>query len=1028
MNAEELLTHNSFLVSLARKLVVDAQSADDVAQQTYLAALEHPPAEHKPFAPWLTTVARNFARMTHRAERRRRERERLVSAPEGVPSTADIVAQEEIRAKVVDAVLDLDEPFRDVIVLRFYQGLAHGDVAQRLGVPLETMRSRLKKALALLARRLDSVHDGERKNWLAALGPIAGLKATAPTAGAAAGGGATGVAALWAALSLKVKIGAAAILLLGAVLWVNSLTGPDGVEVDYAFGPLSDPESRQGEEGGLALSDPVGESDRVPVTPRRGEADRAATAPVRNEALLAGRFVDSGGVPVAGVAITDPVNEERTLCGSDGRFEIAIGLHSSKESDNRTLAFTKSGFASRQLDVAVRVDETVHLGDVVLDPGGALSGRVLDPLGNPVAGAVVVCSGCDLMLDDDGRRRKSGPQRRNRFIDEAPPTAADGAFRYDGAPAGWVRLWARAEGTLYTYTRPVEVRANQETQGLDLVLEPMGRDELIAGVVLDPDGEPLPYATVFCFHRGLLGSGSSTFTAEKNGRFSRELSRKTAHTFEAADREHRYCTVRAEKVAPGTLDLVLQLAPLRTFTVAVRVKDAATLDQAVVNVINRDKRFPNTYSYELTPRASGTPRKFLFDVPVPASEFTIEVEATRFQIAEAGPFSPESIPDPVEVALVAIPGIDGRVVADGEPVAGAWIWQYEAADPDREIRSSDFACRVNPNPVVVTRTDEEGNFHLDLRESGTFFLRAQTDGFAPAEIGPLEVDYRAGAGSVNFTLDQGGSLEGRVFMPKGKSPAGIVVAVSRGDSFPRSVRVGQDGVYRFDRLTPGRYQVEQRDEEIMGSSYSIRRGRKTADIPWMCVVEAGKTTSHDLDLGGGMACTVKGRLLLNASVPAGWKAFLAPDRDERIESPGVDLDLNGDFRLEGRGTGTHRLCLLGRYKDGPEIEIRERIELHPGENEWTRNITLARLRIDGAVPPPHDWAFYGYKWNGPGGLEIVVSLRVPREGEPFLCFVPTGGGSIVRVRKPRNSKEKFPEEVLREVEVAAGETTTVDLR
>jgi len=1027
MNAEELLAHNSFLVSVARRLVLDEQSAHDVAQQTYVAALENPPGEHKPLAPWLTTVARNFARMTFRSERRRRERERAVSLPEGIPSSADIVAQEEIRSKVVDAVLALDEPFRDVIVLRFYQGLPHRDAARRLGIPLETMRSRLKRAMALLAKRLDSMHDGERKNWLAAIGPIAGLKGAAPTASATAAGGAAGTASIWAALgalSLKFKIGAAALVLLGTALWFAGPTEPDGVEVDYAFAPIAEADTRGGENEDAALADPDVEPGRVPLEPRPEGTGAPAAAPGETRALLAGRFVDADGAPVAGVAVADPVDGARVRSGSDGRFEFSFALRSSKRSDRKMLAITRSGFASRETEVVVRADETVHLGDVVLEPGGALSGRVVDPLGNPVTGAKVTCSLNDLLPDDDGQRRKNGPMRRHCFIDEAPPTAADGTFCYSGAPVGWVRLWAHAEGMLYTYTRPVEVRARQETRGLELVLEPMGREELIAGVVLDPDGEPIPYAQVFCYHRGFFGGGSGSFMTDKKGRFSRELKRKTAHTFEASDSEQRFCPVRARKVAPGTLDLVLQLKPLSTFTVVARAGKMASLEKAVVDVTYRDE-FPETYSYEIVPRVSGG--TFIFDVPVPAAEFTIKIDAARFQSADAGPFSPDSIPEPVEIARVAAPGIDGAVASGSGPMAGAWLWLYKEAGPNREVRASGFACRVNPGPTGATMTDEQGNFHLDLRESGTFFLRVQADGFAAAEAGPLEIDHRSGLDGVRVELDQGGSLEGRIWTADGKSPAGVVVAISRGDGFPRSVRANADGVYRFDRLTPGRYQVERRDEEITSHSHSVRSARKPAVLEWVCVVESGKTTYHDLDLGGGVECTLEGRLSLNGAVPAGWKACLVPEQDGNVAGHGVCLDGNGAFRLTSQKPGVRRLCLTGRFQDGPEIELSDKIALHPGANEWRQDIALGRLVIEGAIPAPNYFDFYGYKWDGPDDFEIVVILRMPKDGEPFACFAPVGKGSIVRVRKERDSKEEFLEEVVAGIEVKADEVTRVKL-
>src|SRR5262249_56992245 len=76
----------------------------------------------------------------------------------------------------------LDEPFRTAVLLRFFEGLPPADVAVRTGVPLETARSRLRRALELLRSALDADAHGDRRAWLVALAPLA----KAPIAAAAA--------------------------------------------------------------------------------------------------------------------------------------------------------------------------------------------------------------------------------------------------------------------------------------------------------------------------------------------------------------------------------------------------------------------------------------------------------------------------------------------------------------------------------------------------------------------------------------------------------------------------------------------------------------------------------------------------------------------------------------------------------------------------------------------------------------------------------------------------------------------------
>ena len=72
-DADLLLSHAGFLRNVARSLLLDDQQADDVVQQTLIAALEKPPSEQGNLKGWLASVTRNLALMRRRGEGRRRE-------------------------------------------------------------------------------------------------------------------------------------------------------------------------------------------------------------------------------------------------------------------------------------------------------------------------------------------------------------------------------------------------------------------------------------------------------------------------------------------------------------------------------------------------------------------------------------------------------------------------------------------------------------------------------------------------------------------------------------------------------------------------------------------------------------------------------------------------------------------------------------------------------------------------------------------------------------------------------------------
>src|SRR6185503_13626692 len=172
LTPEALLAHAGWLRQLAGSLVGDAGAADDVVQETWLAAQLHPPAVDRPLEPWLARVARNFAFRRRRGEERRAAHE-LASGPEREASTpAQTVERLELQRTVVEAVLALEEPFRTTIVQRYFEGRSAAEIAHLFGVPAGTVRWRLKRGLAELRERLDG-RFGARASWCALLAPLA---------------------------------------------------------------------------------------------------------------------------------------------------------------------------------------------------------------------------------------------------------------------------------------------------------------------------------------------------------------------------------------------------------------------------------------------------------------------------------------------------------------------------------------------------------------------------------------------------------------------------------------------------------------------------------------------------------------------------------------------------------------------------------------------------------------------------------------------------------------------------------------
>ncbi|MFG0317242.1 MAG: RNA polymerase sigma factor, partial [Planctomycetota bacterium JB042] len=195
MDPEQLLSHRGFVRGLARRLLLDESRVDDVEQQTWVAALGGGPREPSRLRGWLAAVTRNFARRALRDEELRRRREAEAESPPPLPPAEEFLALEARRREVVEAVMRLDEPYRTVVLLRWFKELPPKAIARRLDLPVETVKTRLKRGHERLRLDLDARHGGDRAAWCAWLVPLVRPEGAAAGAIGAALSGATAMKA-----------------------------------------------------------------------------------------------------------------------------------------------------------------------------------------------------------------------------------------------------------------------------------------------------------------------------------------------------------------------------------------------------------------------------------------------------------------------------------------------------------------------------------------------------------------------------------------------------------------------------------------------------------------------------------------------------------------------------------------------------------------------------------------------------------------------------------------------------------------
>jgi RNA polymerase sigma-70 factor (ECF subfamily) len=155
------------LFGYLRRYLGDDDLADDVFQNTFVAVFlkikHYEPG--RPARPWLYAIATNQAIDALRKKTRRGDRradallapdddgeprplfELLPAADPAPPDHADRAEQRELVRAAVDRLPDL---LRQVVLLAYFQGMKYRDIADALGIPVGTVKSRLHAALTKL--------------------------------------------------------------------------------------------------------------------------------------------------------------------------------------------------------------------------------------------------------------------------------------------------------------------------------------------------------------------------------------------------------------------------------------------------------------------------------------------------------------------------------------------------------------------------------------------------------------------------------------------------------------------------------------------------------------------------------------------------------------------------------------------------------------------------------------------------------------------------------------------------------------
>lgn len=969
---EALLAHQDFVRALARELVDDVDQAEDLSQEVMATALARPPGHQGNLRHWLAVVLRRIAANRRRSEQRRRRREAALLGASEAPSTAEVLQREELRQQVVTAVLELPEPYRGTVLLRYYEGLGTGEIARRQQLAAGTVRVRLHRGLQQLRERLDALHEGRRGAWAVPLGAL-----LRPGTSLSLGVG---------VMSKKV---AAAVVLLGFLVWGVALA----MEGPTATG--SETSTEEARELSLAL--------KAPGEAAQAETRQTVPAPEPNEAsptveyTLRGRCVASeSGMPLPGCDIELNRLEVRqgvTTLGrvqsdAEGCFSLPLTWYPKQQGEDGILGLRVSGpervlctrtWNARNLAAVASLD----LGDVVMFRGTQVRGRVTTPDGRGV-------SGRDLSLSCSG----VVPGRVEPASQVNVRTDAEGRFEVAGSlrPGSWVARVQDCPGAT-----PVTVVLEDQGASRELSIQvPQLHDStMLRGQVVDPAGKPLKGVRVFAKvgGSGLSDAAGGFRIANRHGLAGRVELRCQKQGFAELRTETtwgaqglRLVLTRGEsvqlRVVPGGAQ-----APLRRFELTVW---PIRRDPGTGEIVGLDGRGATKQAC-ITEDAAGWVQldgmnAGLYRVIVHPPEGVDCLEFVEEFRVHAGRVHRFELAQPIAVAQpVRLVFRDGKPAVgiklelcklrDGGLVTPATLMTgLETAWQGRAGLFGNFAQRHWEGT-----TGADGRVNIKARADDGYGLRIVGPGVAPTARNGISL--RPGDDELRIVVDRAAEVRGTIGPPEllalfgaeagTRAPGaeqGLPEVHCRNEAFPRDARrpiarVQPDGSFSIPDLPAGDLELRLVCFRLAGRPWLLDfTGHLLAMVRGL---EEGEVRELDIDLSGLRPANLEATVRINGEVcthrvlvfeyfKAGQRRGELKLRTDHAGRIAATL-LPGSYRvnlLENIGGLEQRLCLVDELALRPGQKLVEAFALQTGglQLRWsdpnTRPASVTLIRLD----------------------------------------------------------------------------------
>ena len=692
-----------------------------------------------------------------------------------------------------------------------------------------------------------------------------------------------------------------------------------------------------------------------------------------------------------------------TIADENGRFDIP-GV---PEGNGYTVSATAPSIALEEVHgVAVHANQVTTL-TIQGHQGARIAGQVLDPMGEPMAGANIAMIYLDLsrvLFSADGRN-------------EAIVTNAEGYFEIEHVGAGRVAVVAAA--TDVAPSNIVELAVVDGGVYDDLLLE-LGAGSTVTGMVVDDQDNPVAGAAIEMrpferpndpqFMKMMLKVRRVETTTDAQGKFA------------AKGMTGDQIVIQASK--PGYTTAIASGYDLDDQDIIVRVQRGVTIHGKVMSgdkpvtrfrVDTRTREIPkdkdgNVIAADAASERGGRGMRARFgrggggeggppwgrrgkrtrQLPegqkmgergmdgnwreikssdgtftltgIPPGRIRVRVRADGY--LEPGnqtlDMEPASKSDELIFEMVGGQPVAGRVVDEaGTPVSDAQVTAYKKKGKDDEgsrsmrmnfsIDPEDFDFLAMSTNRRSAMSNSKGEFTVEALEPGEYRFTARHPDMAKSSTKNVFVEAGIETPIVEIAIDAGGAVEGTVTgLSMRPLRDALMVAFSLQAGSMRSGTTDQNGYYKIDGLPPGQYVVfkSRLDERADNIGLELMSNMRLKTV----TVRQGKVARLDVHDEGEDGVRVFGVVRENgAPVPRALITLLGSDRQGllgmgvRANAAGMD----GRYELVGIKPGDY-VMQVTRFQGQP-VQTTFEIEVPEEVNEYAFDITLPTSTITGTV-------------------------------------------------------------------------------